>query len=547
MEPGNIDSNNAQAAIMQTVEQACAALQIPHERAGGESVLLAFRRSRQPFQACQFIMEHSQMANARFQAAAALQESAIREWGLLTADEKTNMRIYCLHYVMARAAASEAYVQSKVSAVAAVLMKRGWLEMVATEKEAFFDEVKQAVLGTHGLAGQIAGISFVESLVSEFSPSTASAMGLSAEFHEHCRASLELDYLQRFYAWALEAAYSVSDKILQNSSTQLEVHVCASALRFMSQILSWEFQGTLVHGAGGVIVIKKTRGNAFSVMPDCSSAKHGELGAFVQPGPTWQESLLSPNHINWILHFYSCIRERAIERSWIDSPLCVSARQLILQLACLNGNIFPSDKGITQEEHLQRLLIGITSWISPPVSIISAIKNGKSESELLDGCRALCSIANLTSPTDFDSFLKPTGSSFSLLSALSVQVVKAWGEPQGEEQTWTEEALECLLDVWSHLLQPADLSKRIPLPQCGIEAATEVFHVFVHTELKAAAASADEDGDDSEQMQAAVAARDERLSAIALIARASPKESTLGSLLALCRRSPYLAAVLPIL
>ncbi|KAI5070172.1 hypothetical protein GOP47_0014515 [Adiantum capillus-veneris] len=525
MGPGDVESSNSQAAIMQTFEQACAALQIPHERAAGELVLLAFRRSPQPFEVCQFIMEHSQMANARFQAAAALQESAIREWGLLTADEKTNMRIYCLHYVMARAAASEAYVQLKVSAVAAVLMKRGWLEMVATEKEAFFEEVKQAVFGTHGLAGQIAGISFLESLVSEFSPSTASAMGLSAEFHEHCRASLELDFLQRFYAWALKAAYSVADKILQNTSTQLEVHVCASALRFMSQVLSWEFQGTLVHGAGGVIVMNKTRSNAFSVMPDISRAKCREPGAFVQPGSTWQESVLSSNHTNWILHFYSCIRERAVESDWIDSPLCVSARQLILQLSCLNGHIFPSDNGITQEEHLQRLLIGITTWISPPIPIISAIKNGKSESELLDGCRALGSIASLTSPAAFDSFLKPSGSIFNLLSSLTIEVIRALGEPQGEEQTWTEEALESLLDVWSHLLQPADLSKRISLPQYGIEAAAEVFRVFVQTQLKAAAASADEEGDESEQLQAVVAARDERLSAIALIARASPRES----------------------
>lgn len=222
MAPRNVDTSNLQAA-MQAVEQACTALQIPQERAAAEAVLLAFRRSHQPFQACQFIMEHSQMANARFQAAAALQESAIREWGLLTADEKSSLRIYCLHYVMARAGAPEAYVQSKVSAVAAALIKRGWLEMVGTEKAAFFDEVKQAVHGAHGVVGQIAGISFLESLVSEFCPSTASAMGLSAEFHEHCRASLELDYLQKFYAWALDAAFSVADKVLQNTSTQLEV------------------------------------------------------------------------------------------------------------------------------------------------------------------------------------------------------------------------------------------------------------------------------------------------------------------------------------
>lgn len=525
MGPENVDTSSLLAA-MQAVEQACAALQVPHDRAAAESMLLAFRRSYQPFQACQFIMEHSQMASARFQAAAALQESAIREWGLFTAEEKSNMRIYCLHYVMARAAAPEAYVQAKVSAVAAVLMKRGWLEMVATEKEAFFNEVRQAVLGTHGVAGQVAGISFLESLVSEFSPSTASAMGLSAEFHEHCRASLELDHLQKFYAWALDAAFSVADKILQNTSSQLEVHVCASALRFMSQILSWEFQGTLVHGAGGVIVVGKNRANAFSMSCDGSSGKRGgEPGVFVQPGPTWRDPLLSPNHTNWILHFYARLREHAADNSWIDSPLCVSARQLILQLCCLSGNIFPSDRGATQEQHLQCFLIGIMSWISSPDSLILAIKTGKSESELLDGCRALGSIASLTSPSAFDNFLKPLGSTLNLLSSLTEEMIKAIGERSDEEQTWIEEGMESLLDTWTYLLQPADLSKRIPFPQSGVQAAATVFRTFVHTELRAAAASADDDGDESEQLQAAIAARDERLSAFALIARASPEES----------------------
>jgi hypothetical protein len=33
---------------------------------------------------------------------------------------------YCLRYVVARADAAEAYVQVKVLAVAAVLLKRGW-------------------------------------------------------------------------------------------------------------------------------------------------------------------------------------------------------------------------------------------------------------------------------------------------------------------------------------------------------------------------------------------------------------------------------------
>jgi hypothetical protein len=41
--------------------------------------------------------------------------------------------------------------------------------------------------------------------------------------------------------------------------------------------------------------------------------------------------------------------------------------------------LFSSDKGVTQEQHLQRMLSGIAVWISPPESVILAVKTGKSE------------------------------------------------------------------------------------------------------------------------------------------------------------------------
>lgn len=99
---------------------------------------------------------------------------------------------------------------------------------ILSQKEILLLQVHQAVLGIHGVDTQFIGINFLESLVyvasilvlncsslglficlliqsidsslqvSEFSPSTSSAMGLPREFHEQCRISLELDYLKVF-------------------------------------------------------------------------------------------------------------------------------------------------------------------------------------------------------------------------------------------------------------------------------------------------------------------------------------------------------------
>ncbi|KAL0414000.1 UNVERIFIED_CONTAM: hypothetical protein Sradi_1601700 [Sesamum radiatum] len=104
-------------------------------------------------------------------------------------------------------------------------------------------QVEQAVQGSHGLDVQFVGINFLESLVSEFSPSTSTAMGLPREFHEQCRISLEQDYMKAFYCWVQYAAFNVSDRIIGANSEIPEVKVCSAALRLMLQILNWDFRG----------------------------------------------------------------------------------------------------------------------------------------------------------------------------------------------------------------------------------------------------------------------------------------------------------------
>ncbi|XP_058101583.1 uncharacterized protein LOC131245863 isoform X3 [Magnolia sinica] len=420
---------------------------------------------------------------------------------------------------MKHADSTDAYVQAKVSAVGAQLMKRGWPDFTVAEREAFFAEVKQAVLGIHGVDAQSTGINFLESLVSEFSPSTSTAMGLPAEFHEQCRASLELDYLKTFYCWAQDAALRVADKIAGCNATVSEVKVCSTALRLMFQILNWNFQSTKSAAQG-----TKSRIHPFTsgVRHDTMLLKKSDC-VLVQPGPAWHDILISSGHVAWLLGLYGTLRQKlSHDGSWIDSPLAVSARQLIVQLCSLTGNIFPSDNGQVQEKHLLQMLCGIVQWIDPPDAIPTAIKCGKSESEMLDGCRALLSIATLATPVVFDNLLKsirPFGT-ISLLSALTCVVVRANAANDNEEETWNSDALDILLDTWNVLLEPTDLGKN-SLSHEGINAAATVFNVIIESELKAAADSAFDDGDDSDNFQASISARDERLSSYALIARAA--------------------------
>uniref|UniRef100_A0A2N9GZS8 Uncharacterized protein n=1 Tax=Fagus sylvatica TaxID=28930 RepID=A0A2N9GZS8_FAGSY len=189
------------------------------------------------------------------------------------------------------------------------------------------------------------------------------------------------------------------------------------------------------------------------------------------------------------------------------------------------------DNGQMHEHHLLPLLSGIIEWIDPPDAVTKAIEDGKSESEMLDGCRALFSIANVTTPFVFDQLLKsirPFGT-LTLLSTLMCGVVKVLMSKYPEEETWSWEARDILLDTWTALLVPLDSTGgNALLPPEGINAAGSLFTLIVESELKvnvifdiAAATSALTDDVDSDYLLSSISAMDERLSSYALIARAA--------------------------
>nr|XP_027188382.1 exportin-4 isoform X6 [Cicer arietinum] len=125
-------------STMRAIELASTSIQMQINPAASEAIILSLGQSSQPYKTCQFILENSLVATARFQAAAAIREAAIREWSFLNADDKRSLISFCLCYAMQHASSPDGYVQAKVSSVAAQLMKRGWLEMVAAEKETLF-------------------------------------------------------------------------------------------------------------------------------------------------------------------------------------------------------------------------------------------------------------------------------------------------------------------------------------------------------------------------------------------------------------------------
>uniref|UniRef100_A0A2P2MR29 Uncharacterized protein MANES_09G147900 n=1 Tax=Rhizophora mucronata TaxID=61149 RepID=A0A2P2MR29_RHIMU len=102
------------------------------------------------------------------------------------------------------------------------------------------------------------------------------------------------------------------------------------------------------------------------------------------------------------------------------------------------------------------------------------------------------------------------------------EVVKVLMSNITEEEIWSREARDILLDTWTTLLMTVDSSSgNAVLPPEGINAAGNLFALIAESELRVASASAMNDDGDSDYFQASVSAMDERLSSYALIARAA--------------------------
>jgi len=77
-----------------------------------------------------------------------------------------------------------------------------------------------------------------------------------------------------------------AERALQGVGGAMDINVCASALRLMSQILNWEFQGTnWVRSVNGTVLMGKIKTNAFtsSIGRDSNNAKRpGDHASLVQ-------------------------------------------------------------------------------------------------------------------------------------------------------------------------------------------------------------------------------------------------------------------------
>lgn len=83
-----------------------------------------------------------------------------------------------------------------------------------------------------------------QAVVIEFSPATASAMGLAWAHHEHCRAGMEAEFLPALFCHGRDAARGAAVAAAAAGGRD-EGGVCAAAVSLLCAVLSWDFRRAL--------------------------------------------------------------------------------------------------------------------------------------------------------------------------------------------------------------------------------------------------------------------------------------------------------------
>lgn len=136
--------------------------------------------------------------------------------------------------------------------------------------------------------------------MAEFSPATASAMGLAWAYHEHCRAGMEAEFLPALFAHGRDLAAGAAPAAAAGGAEA--AGVCGAAVSLLCAVLSWDFRCGLAALAAGVPGAAGARGVRSRWLAACGTlllllhvlcqcmAHSNQLQGAATRTPTWAAS-----------------------------------------------------------------------------------------------------------------------------------------------------------------------------------------------------------------------------------------------------------------
>eukprot|EP01116_Phalansterium_solitarium_P013083 TRINITY_DN299_c0_g4_i1.p1 TRINITY_DN299_c0_g4~~TRINITY_DN299_c0_g4_i1.p1 ORF type:complete len:1128 (-),score=390.95 TRINITY_DN299_c0_g4_i1:363-3746(-) len=495
----------AQHQALLVVEKACIDFQNPVTQKAAEKVLLEFRKIPGAVSLCRYILDHTSLPLAQFQAVTTLREAVIRDWLSLSLSDKLQLRSYLLDFVLAKR--SEAYVEKLLLQTAALMTKRGWFDgdqaSASSFKESLFGQLSQILEHPDPAASpeqrskslHVAMV-LLASLVDEFTYTKSNNIGLTWEFHHACAQSFQKGELRTVFLMAISQLRSAIH-------TPGHLALVKDSLNLAVQVLCWKFEEPLAE--------------KFSV-----SFRPQFHSPIVKPGPCWREAFIDGDTLSLLFQMYPSLRSQP--------ELAHSVLVGLTQLASLSGSVFATDDSRLQ--YLHKLITGLISLLRLPGPLPRVAEvQGFAQIAL-----RITSNFKLVFFLTLSDVVEPFFAELATFTCKSMQML-ATAATDSDTRTELEECVDTLLEAWVVLLNisplgtPGNAIQASPEVQTKITAfaqqfTSRIFHAYTEARLTLARAELDAEDDDEDEDANAVASDEARyedqLAAVSFLGRLEP-------------------------
>ena len=524
------------------LERATLQLQSPNAaaRAEAEKHLLSLQALpvERLFDLVVVVLGSTRDVGTRFHGVQALRTSAVEKFAAIAPQTKLRLRDWAVESALSQ---RDEVVRSQLLALCAVLVKRSYLELLLEEKQNFFSRLRQHC-GQDLFKTQVE-LELMQGIISEFSHETASSIGMPFAFHHECKQGFERDFLCHVFDFASsrgrDSYVAIKHKQQQGGQVEDQLYLTTIAsVETMVQVLqTWDFR-------------KRVPSRFF----DASGGSQGATMS-LKPGRAWRDRLLAGEALDWAYDL--C---HAAHSTSMDTPLASVARQLVVILASLHGDVFlPDDANYPDSpskvsrgavsaaggskidslklKHLDSVQLAIQSILHPCDQVVSLAHNMQNEQRLRDGCTALCLLAehNRLSVLTVASQRRGPQSGHlgigALLSLVTLACIQCGGARDDQIDSAVGTSLTALLEAWDYLIQTECIVLSVRQQSIGQaqahalhqetgikDGAAHVFRSYLDSLLAEAAETALDDLDEEEEQQS-LEMRQQKLGPISSISR----------------------------
>ncbi|CAI6367793.1 unnamed protein product [Macrosiphum euphorbiae] len=309
------------------------------QRNAAEAVFMSFRKTNMPYSICRYILDCSKVDFVLFETAGTLRDALIRDWILLSQDQKNELRQYLFQFIM-RDGKMAPFVRERILQVIAIMIKRGSVEDGGQERSNILDEVEKLIFNGD-LKKQVLGCSIILALMQEYSTTIKSTdVGLTWESHYAAKKEFEARDLRRIFVFSTRALHEIQN-LPQPLSTDI-MTVLKYLLIICESILVWGFISTnmpkyLIGMFEGIY--------------------NSENSPILKLGSEWKDIITNPSTVDLYFQIYWMVRDKPQ-----FSHHCLSC---LVQLSSINGNIW-TDTNVRMKY--------MTNYLQNFIKLVSTVK-----------------------------------------------------------------------------------------------------------------------------------------------------------------------------